>query len=334
MIVMPNFSGLLLLTVLAGLTVPAAPASADQKQQLGKLASTFRRYRTSPRRRADAVKQLAAAGTQGIATAEDLIGKELERLATGVVGPAPTAPLDEKIEQLRKVLAKLRADEALTQQKIKQIGLPTLNRLIALCRQRQSEVLRHRTKYARTLRQLEQFAEFLRLVEAEWQAEAAPLPVKDYLEQTGQLLGKIVDRDYEEAQRIMAQNAKLAQRFDPNAMAGMRGLNQLRVICGLGPLAVDLKLCQAATGHSADMRLHKFFSHESPLPGKRTFQDRAKKAGTTASGENIYTGSISSASAVKAWFLSPGHHKNMLGDKHRRQGLGHSGKYWTHLFGR
>ena len=44
-------------------------------------------------------------------------------------------------------------------------------------------------------------------------------------------------------------------------------------------------------------------------------------------------GSTVSAAAIKGWFLSPGHHKNMLGPDHRRQGLGYAGKYWTEEFG-
>jgi uncharacterized protein YkwD len=341
-------SGIWLLTMLAGLTLSAVHAeaappaaghhpqdgrAAEQGQQLDKLSSVFRRLRADPKRRAEAIRQLAAAGPEGIATAKDLIEKELGRMAAGVDGPSPSGALDEKIAQLRKVLAELRADAALTKEKIEQVGLPALNGLTVLYQQRQSQLLRHRAKFARVQQQLQQFAELLRLLEAEWKGTQAPLPVQDYLQQTDQLLGKIVDPEQENAERIMAENAQLAGRLDPKVVEGMQGLNHLRIVCGLSPLAVDLKLCQAAAEHSADMQSHKFFSHESPLPGKRTFQDRAQKVGTTASGENIYVGSVSASSAGKTWFLSPGHHKNMLNQQHHRQGLGRSGQYWTHLFG-
>ena len=81
------------------------------------------------------------------------------------------------------------------------------------------------------------------------------------------------------------------------------------------------------------MQSQNFFSHESPVPDKNTPWDRAKLAGTTASGENIYMGSNVSIEAIKAWFLSPGHHKNMLSEGQRRQGLGREAKYWTQMFG-
>jgi uncharacterized protein YkwD len=44
-------------------------------------------------------------------------------------------------------------------------------------------------------------------------------------------------------------------------------------------------------------------------------------------------GSSATVDALRGWFLSPGHHKNMLGESHARQGLGRSGKYWTEMFG-
>jgi uncharacterized protein YkwD len=335
-------AGVFVLIVLAGLrawAAPVEPASApapptlEAGQELGKLSGIFRRYRADAKRRAEAVKQMTAAGSPGIATARDLIDHELRRLAAGLDGRWPTAAWDQKIQQLREVLAKLRADPELTRQKIEQVGVPALSALTVLYGQRQSQLLRYQARFAGARRQLEQLAEMLRLLQAAWKGAAAPLPVPDYLQQTEQLLAKIVDPEYEQAQQIMAENAQLAGQLDPKTLEGMRGLDQLRVVCGLKPLAIDLKLCQAATGHSADMQLHKFFAHKSPLPGKTMPEDRARLAGTTASGENIYMGSVSSASAGKAWFLSPGHHKNMLNENHRRQGLGRSGNYWTHLFG-
>jgi len=114
----------------------------------------------------------------------------------------------------------------------------------------------------------------------------------------------------------------------------MQALNAMRLMCGLSALEYDPKLCAAATGHSKDMDSLGFFSHESPVKGKKTFTDRARLAGTTASGENIYMGSGSPADALRAWFLSPGHHKNMLNPNNTRQGLGRQGRYWTQMFGR
>jgi uncharacterized protein YkwD len=75
-----------------------------------------------------------------------------------------------------------------------------------------------------------------------------------------------------------------------------------------------------------------FFSHESPVPGKRTPGDRAALAGTSASAENIAAGQSKGVDAIGAWYYSPGHHKNMFGG-HARVGLGHSDTLWTQMFG-
>ncbi len=112
-------------------------------------------------------------------------------------------------------------------------------------------------------------------------------------------------------------NARLAEKLDPEEARAILALNLARNLLGLPALAIDLRLCEAAREHSQDMERLKFFSHESPVPGKKSFGDRAKLAGTTASAENIYAGAKSGKSAHAGWFHSPGHHKNQMGNSSR-----------------
>jgi hypothetical protein len=133
--------------------------------------------------------------------------------------------------------------------------------------------------------------------------------------------------------RIVAQNADLAKGLDSQTIVGIQSLNRMRMACGMRPLLIDRKLCEAAHGHSKDMKEWKFFAHISPVPGKKTPYDRAKLAGTTAWGENIAHVSTSSVVTVKCWFLSPGHHKAMLFPHFTHMGLGHDGSYWTLMVG-
>lgn len=118
----------------------------------------------------------------------------------------------------------------------------------------------------------------------------------------------------------------------PGELEGVIELNRIRVRLGLRALRMDVKLNEASRGHSRDMRVHDFFSHTSPLPGKSSFGDRARAAGTGASGENIAVGQQTGKGVIGSWWHSPGHHRNMLGN-HARIGLGRSGHYWTQLFG-
>jgi uncharacterized protein YkwD len=129
---------------------------------------------------------------------------------------------------------------------------------------------------------------------------------------------------------ILAMNVKLAENLDPEEARAILELNLSRTLLGLPALAIDLRLCEAAREHSQDMERLKFFSHESPVPGKKTFGDRAKLVGATASAENIYAGATSGKSAHEGWF--PGHHRNQMGNA-TRVGVGRSGTHFTQMFG-
>ena len=133
-------------------------------------------------------------------------------------------------------------------------------------------------------------------------------------------------------QRIMMGNARLHGKIPAEEYALVFMTNQYRVLLGKMPLRLDPKLCDAAREHSKDMKQHKFFSHTSPLPGKRTPSDRARKHGTSASGENIYVGSGDAEKAFWAWFMSIGHHRNMAGG-YGSIGVGNHDRHWTEMFG-
>lgn len=131
---------------------------------------------------------------------------------------------------------------------------------------------------------------------------------------------------------ILRANREPAKKLDPAEARGVFLLNVLRARLGIGALALDLKLTEAARGHSKDMSEFHFFDHESPVPGKELFTERAKAAGTTASGENLYQGGERGEDAIEGWWHSPGHHANMM-SAHKRVGLGKYEDYWTQLFG-
>lgn len=132
--------------------------------------------------------------------------------------------------------------------------------------------------------------------------------------------------------RVIESVLGLRDQLDPAEFEGVMHLNQIRILAGLSALPVDPRLCEASRGHSKDMKEKGFFSHESPVAGKRAFTDRAKLAGTSAQAENIAVGMSGGRSAVDAWWHSPGHFSNMMG-AHARQGLGRCEAHWTQMFG-
>jgi uncharacterized protein YkwD len=329
--------GLLSSAVLHAQESSEAPkADAEQRKQVQQLLADLDGRRMTAEHRVQVVEKLLALGPAGEAGLKDYLNRTLRNLSQ-MVAPLPATPgLDAQIERLRATLADLRHDTSLTKEVLEATGVPALDQLTAVYGQREAIRKPHYQKMGRAATQLDQFSDFLRC----WEAKAGENPalqpasvsIQKCREKTARLLTQAAPND-EKTRLLLRENEKIGQQLPPDVAAGLRALNALRVTCGLQPLLIDLKLCEAARIHSADMESHRFFSHQSPLPGKATPSDRARLAGTTACGENLYMGSSVTVDALRAWFLSPGYHKNMLGESPTRLGLGHSGKYWTQMFG-
>jgi uncharacterized protein YkwD len=167
---------------------------------------------------------------------------------------------------------------------------------------------------------------------AESQTKATPVRFESYLRGEEELAALLAIPQDPRTRSVLAMNAKLSEKLDREEAQAILSLNLTRNLLGLPALVIDLRLCEAARGHSSDMERLKFFSHESPVAGKKTFGERAKQMGTTASGENIFAGASSGKSADEGWFHSPGHHRNQMGN-FSRVGVGRSGTYFTQMFG-
>jgi uncharacterized protein YkwD len=140
----------------------------------------------------------------------------------------------------------------------------------------------------------------------------------------------------QKASHVIAQNRRIAaqHRIPDEVVKGIEECNKWRILAGLHACIIDPKLCLTAYDHAKDMEQGKFFSHESPIAGKKTPWDRAMRFSTTASGENIFMGSSSYSVANQRWFHSPGHHKVMFDPSFRRIGLARQGQHWVQMFGR
>lgn len=133
------------------------------------------------------------------------------------------------------------------------------------------------------------------------------------------------------AAAVMSANRSRRSAIRPEEYRLVLITNMYRAMMGKNALRINVALCNATRMHSRDMKEHNFFSHMSPLPGKRTPQDRARMHGTFCSAENIYRGGTTAEGAFWSWFSSLGHHRNMIGP-HSQIGVGHHEGFWTEAF--
>jgi hypothetical protein len=108
-------------------------------------------------------------------------------------------------------------------------------------------------------------------------------------------------------------------------------VNQERSKVGAGSLQLDVKLQEAARGHSDDMFVRAFFAHEDPdgfSSADRIGQAHRQLIGLT--GENIWMGTNldlsdkkrTAASIMNSWMRSTGHRDNILRKEYTSLGVG------------
>ena len=128
-------------------------------------------------------------------------------------------------------------------------------------------------------------------------------------------------------------------------------INTERTSRGLGPLAEDPLLGEAACAHSREMCDLNYFNHRSPTPGEATPVDRYMDALHTDGerqpakalvGENIFFASVTNdvynaQYAHHSLMSSPAHRKNILEPRFTKVGVGiyrdPQGQFWvTEMF--
>ncbi|MFN3166001.1 MAG: CAP domain-containing protein [Phycisphaeraceae bacterium] len=136
------------------------------------------------------------------------------------------------------------------------------------------------------------------------------------------------------AAKVIAANIPLREKLSADEAQAIDECNYRRLLLGLNPLAIDMKLVECSRDHSKDMVTLGFFAHNSPVEGKETPWKRAENFGTKASGENIAAGYNNGNAVTMGWWYSPGHLKNMMGRGHNRIGVGQEKQHYTQMFGR
>ncbi len=323
------------------------PPAADPAVE--RLVEQLRQVRGKPPGQARVVERALKAGPGAVEAVErELYGEIADYLArfrdqAAAVSKARTAesPPDEVVKLRHAVLALQQQGAELTKEKIAAVGEPALKRLAELLLVDREEVLRRSEPLQaarRSLRptglQWQRCAVYLRdnIPRDDYRPKQAPAFDRRLADEEELLSGLTASMD-ESTRQILAANAKIEAGLEREEARAILAANVTRLLLGLSLLAADPKLCQAARDHSLDMRRLNFVGHVSPVAGKAEFWDRAKLAGTTASGENIAIGPRDGRVANGEWFQSPVHHAILLGP-HKRIGVGRTGYYFTELVGK
>jgi len=305
------------------LAAPESPALAvQQRKEISALLTKFRRAKAEPDKRTEAVDGILKIG------------------GTGLLRKRLTDRDPKEVESLRQTVLDLGKKANLTHLEITAKGDPAMAKLNELLWIDPQEILDATPP-------LQKQREALTAIGPHWQraadyvAEFGPkrdgapdkAPRFEDVIRADDVLGTTLTLATNDSDRkALIANVALEAHIEFEEANGIRDLNRMRLLLGLKPLRIDVKLCEAARDHSKDMVEKHFFSHDSPVPGKRTPWERARRFGTTADAENIAAGCNTGPAANRLWFHSPGHHKNMLG-RHSRVGMGRHHKTWTQMFG-
>lgn len=331
---------------------PRAELDAKQQRYVNRLVSQFRRAHKNPQRQAEIVQQAMQFGRPAVVALYSLLSEEMypqlesyrdkfSRQAAIAIRKKPGKIDPAEVAKLRAALLGLQNEANFTKETILQKGDPAVGRLAEIFLVERTEVLAQskalqaeRVKLQGPGLLWQQCGVYLyNLMPKGDNKPKEPMSFEKYVQAEEELAVGLAAPIGDQARRVLVDNLRLAPQLGPEEARGILELNLMRNLLGLPPLAVDLRLCATARDHSKDMRRLKFFAHESPLPGKVSPWDRARRFGTAAAAENIYRGAHQARAANRAWFHSPDHHKNLLG-QYARVGLGRSGAYFTLLFGR
>lgn len=349
----------LLLVLLVGATVGSSRAKAADgptpdaavQRRIQRVVLDFSKARRNEARRLELIAKAAELGDPAPTRLLVILEKELspqlrgyrERLtkvAQSLEQNRAKSINAAEVNELRTRVLALRNDPNLTKEMIVETGDPAMKQLaeillpdLEMVAKSSASLVRQREALLQAGRVWEAAATVAAQLASAKTGEAVPPPrFESYLrgeEEVAMQMGTTLDP---QARKVLAANAQLAGKLDPEEANCIAACNLTRGLLGLRLLEIDPLLCQTARDHSSDMESKGFFSHESPVEGKKTPWDRAKRFNTTASGENIAVGVSQGSAANEMWFHSPGHHRNMLGE-HVRIGVGRSGVHWTEMFG-
>ena len=283
---------------------PKAPPklTPDELRQVNKLLSDYRAARNDLEAKGEICTKVLAVGPGGAPLMSAAVERDIRPLlkrysgkfqaqaALFVKKKVRNIDLDEVANLRRTVLGIQKRGEGFTKEAIIREGDPAMRRLEKICIIDRKLVLEESETLGTDRERLVGLGKLWQQCQAQLpkppvpEGEEPPKPpnFEEYLAGEESLAAALAAPMDPRTRGILAANARLAERLDPEEARAILACNLTRNLLGLSALLIDLKLCDAARDHSHDMETLQFFAHESPVPGKKTPWERAKNFGTTA----------------------------------------------------
>ena len=335
----------------AAAEAPAPAPTPDERKEATDLIAQFRKAKDDPEARTKAVDRILELGGPAPAKLLEAVNADIRPLhpryrqafldeAAKALAEKVRGTIAQDVEAARATILGLVRRDNLTGDEIAKDADPALRKLEETLRIDPASLLKQSPA-------LQKQRDDLMALVPHWQRlsdylvkhpdpkapdAAKPVDLKAVLAAEEQLATLLALAKDDPGRWTILDNVPLEAKLDPEEAAGLRELNRILLLLGASPVRIDTALCEAARDHSNDMARLGFFGHDSPVPGKASPWDRAKRAGTSANAENINAGVDTGAGAIASWWHSPGHFKNML-SPHRRAGLGRHGNLWTLMLG-
>jgi len=322
---------------------PRTPSTtpAGKKVDIQRLVIDFRRAAGDCEKRKTAADKLLELGPRGAKILRSIIASDLPpRVASykkafynkaRAIGLSKLGAADSK--QTQKWQEQFKSIGSITKESLKAQAGPAMDGLYEALVPTRQEVLESSKALAARREEIVAMNAILTRSKTLLGAKSTIAALPKTLEQQEKLISLMCTYMPESDRKSIEADLKQFTRMGFEEWHGFVHLNVVRMLLGLHPMRIDLKLSAAALDHSKDMAKYKFFSHQSPVTGKKTPWDRAARQGAKSNGECIAAGMFDGAKAIRGWFFSPGHHKLIM-SKSSRVGIGGYSRKWTLMTGR
>jgi hypothetical protein len=322
-------------------TKTPATKPAGKKVDIQRLVIDFRRAAGNVEKRKTAAAKLLELGPRGAKILRSIIASDLPRRITAYKKAFYNKAREVGLEKLKdtgnrkieKWVDQFKSLGAVTKESLKSTAGPAMDGLLDALVPKRREVLESSKALTARREEIISLEAIFARCKSMLDPKSTASTLSKTLEQQEMLIALMSTYMSGACRKAIESDMKKFARMSFEEWHGFVHLNVVRTLLGLRPMRIEFKLSDTGRDHSKDMSKHRFFSHTSPIAGKKTPWDRAARYGAKANGECIASGQPTGPKAIRAWFFSPGHHVIIMSNS-SRVGIGKYFRHWTLMTGR